>query len=143
MAGQVAGDMQQNPWQGAIDNMAGQVSGNYMQQNPYGDLMYRSPPGINMQDEMRRIAEGAGNVAQQPNNQIQQGIYYAPGFGPNAQRAPQMPQMPQASANQGGQYRLSPGVYGTREQAMQQYNQQLQQMQQQGFQNAMSQVRRG
>lgn len=36
-----------------------------------------------------------------------------------------MPQMPQPSANQGGQYRLSPGVYGTREQAMRQYEQQL------------------
>lgn len=38
-----------------------------------------------------------------------------------------MPQMPQPSANMGGQYRLSPGVYGTRDQAMQQYNQQKQQ----------------
>lgn len=43
---------------------------------------------------------------------------------------PQMPQMPQASANQGGKYRLSPGVYGTREQAMRQYEQQMQQMRQ-------------
>ena len=39
-----------------------------------------------------------------------------------------MPQMPQPSANQGGKYRLSPGVYGTREQAMQQYDQQMQEM---------------
>lgn len=46
-----------------------------------------------------------------------------------------MPQMPQASANQGGKYRLSPGVYGTREQAMNQYNQQLQQM---GFSNGLN-----
>jgi len=133
MAQQVAGGMQQNPWQGVSDNnMAGQVADMVNRQgtliNQYDDKMYRYPLGTNMQDEMRRIAEGAGNVAQQPNNQIQQGIYYAPGFGPNAQRAPQMPQMPQASANQGGQYRLSPGVYGTREQAMQQYNQQMQQM---------------
>lgn len=45
-------------------------------------------------------------------------------------RWPQAPQMPQPSANMGGQYRLSPGVYGTREQAMNQYNQQMQQMQQ-------------
>jgi hypothetical protein len=30
-------------------------------------------------------------------------------------------QMPQPSANNGGRYRLSPGVYGTREQAMRQY----------------------
>lgn len=36
-----------------------------------------------------------------------------------------MPQMPQASANQGGRYRLSPGVYGTQQQAMNQYNQQM------------------
>jgi hypothetical protein len=39
-----------------------------------------------------------------------------------------MPQMPQPSANMGGQYRLSPGMYGSREQAMQQYNDQLRQM---------------
>lgn len=35
---------------------------------------------------------------------------------------------PQPSANYGGQYRLSPGMYGSREQALQQYNQQMQQM---------------
>jgi hypothetical protein len=34
-----------------------------------------------------------------------------------------MPQMPQPSANNGGKYRLSPGVYGTKEQAMEQYSQ--------------------
>ena len=45
-------------------------------------------------------------------------------------RYPTMPQMPQPSANMGGQYRLSPGVYGTQQQAMNQYNQQMQQMQQ-------------
>ena len=48
-------------------------------------------------------------------------------------RMPQgMPQMPQPSANQGGQYRLSPGMYGSREQAMQQYNQQMQPYMMQG-----------
>lgn len=31
-------------------------------------------------------------------------------------------QMPQPSANNGGKYRLSPGVYGTKEQAMKQWN---------------------
>jgi len=51
------------------------------------------------------------------------------------QQLAQMPQMPQPSANMGGQYRLSPGVYGSREQAMQQYNQQ---MQQRGVQNAVN-----
>lgn len=38
-------------------------------------------------------------------------------------RGPAMPQMPTPSANMGGQYRLSPGVYGTEEQAKQQYYQ--------------------
>jgi len=64
-----------------------------------------------------------------------------PGFSQNYQ-APNifgMPQMPQASANHGGQYRLSPGVYGTREQAMNQYNQQVQQMQ---LKNAAAPMRR-
>jgi hypothetical protein len=39
-----------------------------------------------------------------------------------------MPQMPEPSANMGGQYRLSPGVYGNQNQAMNQYNQQMQSM---------------
>ena len=38
---------------------------------------------------------------------------------------PNVPQMPQASANMGGQYRLSPGVYVTREQAIRQYQDQM------------------
>lgn len=33
----------------------------------------------------------------------------------------QRPNIPQPSANHGGKYRLSPGVYGTREQAMQKF----------------------
>lgn len=51
---------------------------------------------------------------------------------PQQMQSPQMPQqqMPQPSANMGGQYRLSPGVYGTREQAMRQ-------MMQQAYQPAM------
>jgi hypothetical protein len=62
---------------------------------------------------------------------------------PQIQQMLQMSQMPQPSANNGGQYRLSPGVYGTQQQAMNQYNQQLQQM---GVQNAgqfAPQIRRG
>lgn len=51
---------------------------------------------------------------------------------PTLQGMPQMPQMPQPSVNQGGQYRLSPGMYGSREQAMQQYNQQMQPYMMQG-----------
>lgn len=52
-------------------------------------------------------------------------------------RFPQMPQMPQPSANNGGRYRLSPGVYGNQQQAMQQYNEQMQQMP--GLQNGLGQ----
>jgi hypothetical protein len=52
-------------------------------------------------------------------------------------RFSQMPQMPQPSANNGGQYRLSPGVYGNQQQAMQQYNEQMQQMP--GLQNGLGQ----
>lgn len=55
------------------------------------------------------------------------------------------PEMPQPSANMGGQYRLSPGVYGTQEQAMRQYDKQMQamgiynqDMQQMGVEPAMS-----
>lgn len=58
-------------------------------------------------------------------------------------RNPNMPQMPQASANMGGQYRLSPGVYGTREQAMNQYNQQMQDMMAQYRMPSVPQQRRG
>ena len=43
-------------------------------------------------------------------------------------------QMPQPSANMGGQYRLSPGVYGTREKAMQQMYQRIP-----GLQNGLGQ----
>lgn len=56
---------------------------------------------------------------------------------------PNVPQMPQASANMGGQYRLSPGVYGTREQAMRQYNQQLHDMMAQYRMPSVPQQRKG
>jgi len=92
----------QNPWSGPVDDMVG-----------------RYPPGS-----------------------IESPIRFAPGFGPGQPNMPMdkmyreppmyqgpgMPQMPQPSANMGGQYRLSPGMYGSREQAMQQYNDQLRQM---------------
>lgn len=112
----------QNPWDVAggpqatdYQYLAGQQQGNYM----------LTP---------ERMAETGFNPGSPNPN--------APRFGPDGQqmpqdkmyRFPQMPQMPQASANMGGQYRLSPGVYGTQQQAMNQYNQQMQQM---GIQPAM------
>ena len=74
----------------------------------------------------------AGGIAAQP----QQGAWWQQQqqFGPPSGSLPMtkpgmppMPQMPQPSANQGGEYRLSPGVYGTQQQAMEQYNQQMRQ----------------
>lgn len=78
---------------------------------------------------------------QQPMNPM----YGAPNAAPlMINRGPQpWSNMPQPSANQGGQYRLSPGVYGTREQAMNQYNQQMQERLEQNYQNmARSPARR-
>jgi hypothetical protein len=90
---------------------------------PENGMMYAGgTPGFYDQmppDKMFRFPQPAGGP------QIDPG-YFNPSL---------MPQMPQPSANMGGQYRLSPGVYGSREQAMQQYNQQ---MQQRGVQNAAS-----
>jgi hypothetical protein len=84
-----------------------------------------------------RIGEIAGNVAADQSNilfgnQLNPGAS-VPQFDPNNPGQIQnglgqpmtMPQMPQASANNGGRYRLSPGVYGTQQQAMNQYNQQM------------------
>lgn len=96
-----------------------------------------------------RMGEIAGNVAVDPGSVAPDNFRempnfgaFAPQFDPNNPNSYQpyigqirnglgqpmtMPQMPQASANQGGRYRLSPGVYGTQQQAMNQYNQQMEQ----------------
>lgn len=78
--------------------------------NRSGNWMGGNPGMVAPQPNMRDMFGG-----QMPQGPIQDG------FG-NFQP------MPQPSANMGGQYRLSPGVYGTEEQAMNQYNQQMQQL---------------
>jgi hypothetical protein len=117
----------------------------------------QQPPGMALQvpaEEARQAIElytrqgqgGLNNVddmvRRYPPGSIQSPIGFVPGFGPGQPNMPMdkmyrelpvyqwngMPQMPQPSANMGGQYRLSPGMYGSREQAMQQYNDQLRQM---------------
>lgn len=66
-------------------------------------------------------------------------IYYAGGSATfNEGNGGMWPQMPQPSANHGGQYRLSPGIYGTQQQAMEQYNQQMRQRMP-GLQNGLGQ----
>ena len=84
--------------------------------NPYNDKMYRYTP-----EELARLAEGIPGVTNMGLlNPRFQGIY----------NAPQPPQQ-DMTANKQGQYRLSPGMYGNKQQAdqqqardMEQYNQQ-------------------
>jgi len=86
-----------------------------MNPNTWAGIVGKGPamdPGYNQggMGDPNEAGRLAGMYGANPNN-IQSGIYMAPN-------------MPQPSANNAGQYRLSPGVYGTREQAMQQFNQQ-------------------
>lgn len=107
----------------------GQQFGNMPQ---FQDLMYRMPP-----EESGRMISYFGNQGIDFNN-------IAPiQFGGGPTQNPWAPQMPQPSANQGGKYRLSPGVYGTREQAMRQYDQQMQEMLQPYRMPSIPQQRRG
>jgi hypothetical protein len=82
---------------------------------PEGHMMYTgATPGFYDQmppDKMFRFPQPAGGPQMDPG-------YFNPSL---------MPQMPQPSANNGGQYRLSPGVYGSRGQAMDQFNLQAKQ----------------
>jgi hypothetical protein len=96
-------------------------------QRPQGPLM---DPGF-MQN---------GNIINLP-GQFPQGTNIYDYAGAITGQQPEQPgmvnlfsQMPQPSANMGGQYRLSPGVYGTREQAMQQMYQPIP-----GLQNGLGQ----
>jgi len=104
------------------------------QGNPWGQAGdYQNLPGPAGQGPQMPMDQG--NYMRTP--EIAQGLGMQIGAMPSMPqdkmyRFPQMPQMPQPSANMGGQYRLSPGVYGTRDQAMQQYNQQMQPFMMQG-----------
>jgi hypothetical protein len=116
----------------------------------------RLSPGVYRGSEGNLLTQGGRQIQRQPQAPMQpappQGSgmqidpgyaidpgYFNPEMGSVGQQMPmdkmfRFPQMPQASANMGGQYRLSPGVYGNQQQAMNQYNQQMQQM---GIQPAM------
>ena len=134
MAQQIAG----NPWAqgGQVEQIAGQQTNKpYQMDGQYNpDLQQTTASAQQLIGQMGQGNFDASTIGKTPpgyfQGQIQDAMY----------RVPNLPQMPQASANMGGQYRLSPGVYGTREQAMNQYNQQMQQMYQP---MVMPQVRRG
>ena len=101
--------VEQNPGMAVA---AGQAAANY---NPY---QYAQPQNLGLS----QLSNMSGDQIQQYLNQRGQTQQ------PQQMQPPQMQpqQMPQPSANMGGRYRLSPGVYGTREQAMRQYEQQMQ-----------------
>ncbi len=112
-----------------------------------GGLVGQGGQQIQRQPQLNVSPESAVQDSQMnPGRQVQQGMYWAPGFGPDQTnmpmdkmyRWPQDSQMPQPSANMGGQYRLSPGVYGNQQQAMNQYNQQMQQMYQSAVPNKIN-----
>ena len=90
----------------------------------------------------RNLAEIAGAVAGQGAGMPGNPVTIGGQVGNSAIRLPQMSQMPQPSANNGGRYRLSPGVYGTKEQAMRQYQDAMQQAVGQAVPNAMPMQRR-
>ena len=131
MAQQIAG-MQQGMAQQIGQQIAGGVQG---AGGTPGAALTAATVGANMGgtvsplDGLGNYNPGSGGMNNPKWPQMGGGQQYPSGEVSDAMyRVPGLPQMPQASANMGGQYRLSPGVYGTREQAMRQYNQQMQQM---------------
>lgn len=112
--GQQMGNIAQgvgNPFGQQMGNMAHPLDMSGMQ-----TLDLRYPAGTDFRPMIEAIS-GQPYNPQGPQQPIQQ----MPGQW-------QGPQMPQPSANNGGRYRLSPGVYGTKEQAMRQYNDQMTEM---------------
>lgn len=111
---------------------------------PREKAMERLSPGVYRGSKGGLVGQGGQAIQRQPQPQAPQAVAgAASGMRQPAPLPPQTSpeqvgqmiagqpmyqfQMPQPSANMGGQYRLSPGVYGTREQAMQQMMQQASQ----------------
>lgn len=116
---------------------------------PREKAIERLSPGVYRGSKGGLVSQGGQAIQRQPQPQAPQAVVDAvSGMRPPAplptQASPdqigqmiagqpiQQFQMPQPSANMGGQYRLSPGVYGTREQAMQQMMQPINGLGQQG-----------
>lgn len=117
----------------------GQKLSGALRNDPKNKPMERLSPGVYRSAGGGLVGQGGQTIQRQPQQEMPQLaannptpisdlMYRYPEGQSLPLQAPQMPQTPQPSANMGGQYRLSPGVYGTRDQAMQQYNQQMQQM---------------
>jgi hypothetical protein len=100
------------PPQAVVNHMIGEIG--------------QSQPQVQRQGGFQ-LPESLGNqlnsvpMHEYPESQNMTIMPWSPGNSPQQY----LPQMPQPSANMNGQYRLSPGIYGTKDQAMQQYNQQV------------------
>ena len=124
-----------------IGAAAGDMQSGYYAARPGQQMPDLGPqPGMSFQDaiaaakQQQQAGEAAAVLARESGMQFQDMADRRP--APQGQNAEGMirqlpghrgyaynfPNMPQPSANNGGKYRLSPGVYGTREQAMQQMN---------------------
>lgn len=110
------------------------VMGNNGNSGALGQAMSNLPTGGSGQvlNHVERLARGIdprdpNKYMTLPNGNIVgtlmgwDGMGRSPMTRPDGQSVGGRPTEPQASASQGGKYRLSPGVYGTREQAMQKY----------------------
>ena len=116
----LAGALQRGPserlQQLSPSNRPQQSMGQGIAQGMQGDMQSRmvsQPPMPQVEQSPQQLQFAAptdiGNQAQMPMDKMFR--YPAP---------QNFPQMPEPSANMGGQYRLSPGMYGSGEQAMQQ-----------------------
>ena len=135
------GPAQNNNMASVIGAATGDMQSGYYVARPGQQMPNLGPqPGMSFQDaiaaakQQQQAGEAAAVLARESGMQFQDMADRRPApqgqdaeammrqvFGnPGSAYMPQM--MPQPSANNGGKYRLSPGVYGTREQAMQQMN---------------------
>lgn len=135
MGQRIARGMQgpQNVGQGIASGL--QQGGNLMGQNIAQGMEGPIAPSIaqNLQQggqaqqpQMGSAIRFANEAAPNPNDTVGLAVQPLPGINLPMDKMYRFP-MPEPSANMGGQYRLSPGVYGSREQAMQQYLQQINQ----------------
>lgn len=120
------GPAQNNNIASVIGAATGDMQSGYYAARPGQQMPDLGPqPGMSFQDaiaaaKQQQASEAAVQLARQAGMmQNMDPLYMQPqqNMGNMMDRM-----MPQPSANNGGKYRLSPGVYGTREQAMQQMN---------------------
>jgi hypothetical protein len=121
------GPAQNNNMASVIGAATGNMQSGYYAARPGQQMPNLGPqPGMSFQDaiaaakQQQQADEAAVQLARQAGMMRNMDPLY---MQPEQNMGNMMDRMmPQPSANNGGKYRLSPGVYGTREQAMQQMN---------------------